>query len=149
MFEQDYLMRMILQLVAAIRQSMEKAGGEDHDPAAAAELIEAGIASATELDGSVLLSLAPGSIASILQVTGTDPHVVEYVGRSLLLESSYLHETGSNDKADLRAQQARALAHSYGFDLDETDKPKQMMCNFLERDALSSEKNSSNDGIPS
>lgn len=118
MFQQDYLMRIFLQFAEAIRRSMEKANGK-LDPASAAEMLETAVGEATELDGGVLLSLAPESIASILQVSGTDPRVIEYIARSLLLESRYLEDAGQNEKAALRASQAHALAEAYGIDLAE------------------------------
>ena len=40
---------------------------------------------ATDLDGEALLSLAPESLASVLQVSGVDPHLTEYIARSLML----------------------------------------------------------------
>lgn len=118
MFQQDYLMRIFLQFAEAIRRSMLKANGEQ-DPASAAGMLEAAVGEATELDGDVFLSLAPESMTSILSVSGTDPRVVEYIARSLLLESEYLKDAGQLEKAELRAEQAAALAQSCGIELDE------------------------------
>ena len=56
-------------------------------------------------------------IASILQVTDTDPDVVEYLARILLLESEYLEEGGESARAELRSQQAHAIARGYGIPL--------------------------------
>lgn len=116
MFEQDYIMRMLVQLAAAMRRSMVKAGKE-HDPKSAAEQIEASISDATEIDGEVLLSLAPESIAGVIQVSGTDPKVAEYIARSLLLESQYLIESGQSQKAQVRKEQAVAISESFGFEI--------------------------------
>lgn len=132
MFEQDYLMRMILQLIEAIRRSLEEANGETHDPAAAADMLEAAVGTATDIDGSVLLSLAPESIADILKVSGTDAGVAEYIGRSLYLESSYLDDAHNDELSQLRHRQAQALAASYGFSLDEEAGPQAAMDAFLE-----------------
>ncbi|MEG0322720.1 MAG: hypothetical protein RR547_02375 [Raoultibacter sp.] len=118
MFEQDYLMRVFVKFAEAIRRSMQKANG-DHDAAAAAETIESAVSEATDLDGDVLLSLAPDSIASILSVSGTDPRVIEYIARSLLLESVYLADSNQPEKSQLRADQAHALADAYNLDLTE------------------------------
>ncbi|MEG0477201.1 MAG: hypothetical protein RR572_06000 [Raoultibacter sp.] len=118
MFEQDYLMRMFAQFMAAIRKSIKKARDEK-DPEAAAELLEVAIGNATEIDGGVLLCLAPESIAGVLQVSGTDPRVAEYLVRSLLLEADYLREANQPEKATLRAAQAQALAAAYGLVADE------------------------------
>ena len=82
-------------------------------------MLEAAVGEATELDGDVFLSLAPESMTSILSVSGTDPRVVEYIARSLLLESEYLKDAGQPEKAELRAEQAAALAQSCGIELDE------------------------------
>ena len=57
---------------------------------------------------------SPESIASVMQVSGTDPRVTEYVARTLLLASGYLREANEQALADLRAQQAHAIAEAYG-----------------------------------
>lgn len=129
-FEQDYLMRMMIAFAEAIRRSMEKARGEK-DPSEAALIIENAVSHATNLDGEVLLSLSPDSIASVLQVSGTDPGVIEYLSRSLLLESDYLQQAGNNDLAKLRSEQAHALAFAYGFSLSEEDITPEALDEFL------------------
>lgn len=116
MFERDYLMKLILgyfkTIVIVIKQ-----GEKEKDPEGAADLLERAIGEATEIDGEVLLSLAPESIASVLQVSGTDPKVVGYVAHGLLLEAHYLMLACDFARAELREEQARALAAAYGFDL--------------------------------
>ena len=114
MFERDYLMKLILgyfkTIVIVIKQ-----GEKEKDPEGAADLLEQAIGEATEIDGEVLL--APESIASVLQVSGTDPKVVGYVAHGLLLEAHYLMLACDFARAELREEQARALASAYGFDL--------------------------------
>ena len=87
MLEQDYLMRIFLQFAEIIRRSWTKARKEK-DPRAAADMLEDAVGEATDIDGGVLLSLSPESIASVMQVSGTDPRVTEYVARSPV---SYTH----------------------------------------------------------
>lgn len=116
MLEQDYLMKMILQFFRAMVRSWELKEKEE-DPQLAADSLETAISVATEMDGDVLLSLSPDSIAQVLRVSGTDPRVIEYVARGMLLESVYLKEAGNAELASVRAAQARALAADYGFDL--------------------------------
>ena len=106
MFQQDYLMRLIWQFVEAMRRTVEK----DDDPDAKAASVEDAIANALEMDASVVLGLAPESFAGILSVSGTDPHVVEYLVRGMALE-----QAGKQQAAQLRFDQACALAAAYGI----------------------------------
>ena len=87
-------------------------------------MLENAVGDAVDIDGATLLSLAPESMAGILQVSGTDPRVTEYVARSLMLASAYLREAGEDAVADLRLEQARALADAYGLELP--DDPAEM-----------------------
>lgn len=119
MFEQDYLMRILVQFAEIIRRSWTKASVE-RDPKSAADMLEYAVGDATELDGGVLLSLAPESIASVMQVSGVDPRVTDYIARSLLMASGYLHEAGEHELANVREGQARAIAQTYGLDLPDT-----------------------------
>ena len=72
---------------------------------------------ATDLDGEALLSLAPESLASVLQVSGVDPHLTEYIARSLMLSGRYHGEAGRADMAELRRAQGRAVAAAFGHEL--------------------------------
>ena len=112
MFQQDYLMRLIWQFVEAMRRTVEK----DDDPDAKAASVEDAIANALEMDANVVLGLAPESFAGILSVSGTDPHVVEYLVRGMALESYYLEQAGKQQAAQLRFDQACALAAAYGIE---------------------------------
>ena len=118
MIEQDYLMRLLIQFF----QAMYKAEGrrkDEKDPKGAADMLEAAIGNATDMDGGVLLSLAPDSIAQVMKVSGVDPNVTQFVARSMLLESVYLTEANERQLAAVRAAQARAIADAYGFELPE------------------------------
>ena len=130
MFQHDYLMRMIMQLIEAIMRSMQIAKDKE-DPQAAADMLEGLVSSATNLDGGVLLSLTPDSISSILGVSNTDPRVAEFLGRTLFLEAFYLRQCGKLELAQLRLDQARALAEAYGFNLDEELGAEEAMEAFL------------------
>ena len=111
-------MRLLMQFMEAMRRSIERAD-DGRDPAGAAEMLENAIGEATDLDGAMLLSLAPESMAQVMQVSGVDPHVTEYVANSLSLEAEFLRSAGNPELADIRAGQARAIAATYGFDLAE------------------------------
>lgn len=124
MFEQDYLMKLLLAFYQAMFKSLRRVMDEDEDPQEAADTLDEVVGNAVGMDGKSLLSLAPESITGVLQVSGTDPRVTEFVARSLLLSSSYLTQAGQTALASLRAQQARAIADTYGFELP--DDPTQL-----------------------
>lgn len=131
MFERDYLMRMLAQLIEGIVRTMElKRGGGD--PKAAADSLEQVIGQATDIDGSILLGLSPESIADILMVSGTDAGVVEFVSRSLLLAADYLDEAGDSALAGLRRDQGLALIRAFGLDVDLGLTPEDAMEAYLE-----------------
>ena len=135
MLEQDYLMRQFLLFFKGLVRSWEQME-EEEDPLAAADTIEDVISAATDMDGTALLSLAPESIAAIMQVTGIDPRIVEYLSRSMLLESVYLEKGGNIELARVRDAQARAIASSYGFDLPDDPSDFDAITEGLEEVAL-------------
>ena len=113
MLQRDYLERLIAQFFEAVRRSWEVSETEK-DPRRAADAIEAAIGEATDIDGSILLSLSPDSMAAILQVSAINDRVAEYLVRGLALESRYLADAGDEALAGLRRSQALALADAYG-----------------------------------
>ena len=137
MFEQDYLMRQFLLFFKALTRSWEQMH-EEEDPLGAAETLEDAISASTDIDGAALLSLAPESIASIMQVTGIDPRIVEYISRSMLLESVYLRQAGNDALAGIRDAQARAIANAYGFGLPDDPSDFEAITEGLEEAALQS-----------
>ena len=135
MFEQDYLVRLLLQFFRGLMKSWERRHEQD-DPQGAADLLEATIGEAVEMDGASLLALAPESIATVMKVSGIDPDVTQFVARSLLLESVYLEEAGNMQLAAVRAGQARAIAAEYGFDLPDDPSDFDAIAEGLEEAAL-------------
>ena len=136
MFEQDYLMKLLLQFFQAMVRASELKE-KKHDPESAADLLEDAISNATDMDGGVLLSLAPESIAQVMKVAGVDPNVTQFIARSLLLESVYLNEAHRNGLAIVRAAQARAIAEEYGFSLPEDPSDFETITAGLEEAAES------------
>lgn len=126
MYQQDYLMRMFIQLAIAMRESMQRARGE-HDPYGAATMLEKSLDDATEMDSSLLLRMAPESMAAMLQLSQPDKQLMEYVSRSLLLSSEYLKEAGQDSTSQLRREQAYAVAQSFDIELsDESITPEEL-----------------------
>jgi len=119
----------------ALTRSWEQMEKEE-DPQGAADTLEDAISAATDMDGTALLTLAPESIASIMQVTGVDPHIVEYISRSMLLESVYLDQAGDAGLSAIRAAQAHAIADAYGFGLPDDPSDFDAITEGLEEAAL-------------
>ena len=129
MIQQDYLLRLIAQFIQAMLHAKRVAGrvAEDAeeadaeaaegvdvpnpDPLGAAEMLEIAFGEALEMDPGMLLMLAPESLASILQVSGTDPQLVPYLVESLELEAEFLVQAGRPEVADVRSAQAAALVY--------------------------------------
>jgi hypothetical protein len=122
MLTQDYLVRMLVEFAGAVMRTIQRANDE-RDPEAAADMLEGAVGEATDLDAGALLSLSPDSIAQIMQVSGVDPAVTEYMARSLALASEYRRQSGNDELAELRLAQAHAIADAYGCDIsDMTDQ---------------------------
>lgn len=136
MIEQDYLMRLIGQFVAAMVHAWRKAGNkaedlelpgaqqtdgleddtdEGADPLGAAAMIEVALSEALGMDSAPLLALAPESLCMVIQVADVPRELMPYVVRSLYLEAQLLVQAGRQEQADLREAQADALSAFYGL----------------------------------
>lgn len=120
MLHQDYIVRMLSELAAAVTRCVLRQENR-RTPEESADMLEEAVGNAVAIDGAAFLSLAPDSIAQIMQVTGTDARVSEYVARTIMLASSYLAEAGQPELAALRREQALAIADAYGHDITDMD----------------------------
>ena len=133
MITQDYLMRMLLAFFQALVNSRTRAIDEkDYD--GAADMLENTIGDAANMDPTMLLSLSPDSLVGILQATGVDPKVTEFMARSLMEVSNYRQKSGEGELADLREKQARAIAEAYGHDMTITVQEFLDNCDFANQE---------------
>ena len=116
MITEDYLMRMLLNFFKALVDAKSRALN-NKDLIGAAELLEDLVGETSSLGADMFLKLAPESIATILQTTGNDPQVTEFMARSLMQAAEYREKAGDNETANLRREQAKAIADAYGHDL--------------------------------
>lgn len=119
MITQDYLMRMLIAFFQALMEAKSRAIDEK-DMVGAAELLENLVGESSSIGADMFLSLAPESMATILQTTGNDPKVTEFMARSLMQAAEYREKSGDVATAQLRRDQARAIADAYGHDLTVT-----------------------------
>ena len=109
-------MRMLLNFFKALMDARSRALNEK-DMLGAAEVLENIVGEASSLGAEMFCNLAPESMATILQTTGTDPDVTEYMARSLMQAAECRDKGGDAETAQLRRQQASAIAEAYGHDL--------------------------------
>lgn len=117
MITEDYLMKMLLQFFKAL---MDARVAANKDPEEEAEKLDNLVGESSGLDTQTFLSLSPESIALILQSTGTDPEVAEFMVRSLLLSGELHQKAGEETLGNLRLEQAQALAAAYNVDTNES-----------------------------
>jgi len=129
-FENDYLMRIILQFVAALQRALRESGVR---PEAKAADLEQLVGEAVNIDARLLFSLAPESIVSMLQLGDFDEGLAGYVLRSIYLEADLLDEAGMPERANLRRAQADAIAQAYGYDISPADVTPEALEEFLRR----------------
>ncbi|MDR1358287.1 MAG: hypothetical protein LBJ48_02880 [Coriobacteriales bacterium] len=129
MFENDYIMRMILQLVRVLRRSLTK-----EYPSTETEItdIEGKVAEALDLDPRLMFKLEPESLVQLLQLGNLDPVLAVYAVRSIYYESDLLEDSGDLEKAELRRQQADAIARAYGVEVTLADATPEAMEDFLD-----------------
>ncbi len=128
MFENDYLMRIILQFVAALQRALRETGVR---PEAKAADLEQLVGEAVNIDARLLFSLAPDSLVSMLQLGDFDEGLAGYVLRSIYMEADLLDEAGMPERARLRRAQADAIAQAYGYDISPADVTPEALEEFL------------------
>lgn len=120
MFEKDYIMKLLGDLIQAMLRSMVFTT-EEKNPYLAARTLENAIGAAVDMDSALFLSMTPESMSMMMQISPLDRQGSEYIARSLALASAYNREAGDSDLANLRMDQARVVASAFGIDLDDMD----------------------------
>lgn len=129
MFENDYIMRMILQLTRALQRSLIK---EYPTPEEEIRDIEGKVAEALELDPRLMFKLEPESLVTMLQLGNVDPVLAVYAVRSIYYVSDLLEESGELEKAELRRNQADAIACAYDIEVTLADGSPEALQEFLD-----------------
>jgi hypothetical protein len=128
MFLNDYLMRVILQFVAALQKALRE---QNMTPEEKAGTLEQAVGDALNIDPRLLFSMDPDSVVSMLQLGDFDEMLGGYVLRSIYLEADILSEAGHTQRADLRRSQADAIARAYGLDVTSADVAPEALEAFL------------------
>ncbi|MDR2036221.1 MAG: hypothetical protein LBP91_06095 [Coriobacteriales bacterium] len=146
MFENDYLMRMILQLARVLRRSLIK-----EYPTVNMEIrdIEGRVAEALDLDPRLMFKLEPESLVSLLQLGNVDPVLAIYAVRSIYYESDLLEANGNLEQAELRRRQGDAIAEAYDIEVTLADASPEAMREFLDEQDSTEEQNATGDSSES
>lgn len=83
------------------------------------EKIETAIGKMMEMDASSALALAPGSLVSIMQLTGVSDYLASYIVYGLMRLGDIYEKMGNTSLAEVRRSQAAAIAQAYGCDVSE------------------------------
>lgn len=117
MLQHDYLMEIIQQFARAVSSALRRALAQKDE--AAAQEVEAAVGELLQLDPQTAMSLAPGSLVTMMQLAGTGDAVSGYVAFSLNKLADAYDGMGQQDVAQQRRAQAQAVADAFGARLDE------------------------------
>ncbi|MGN0056059.1 MAG: hypothetical protein ACI360_06485 [Atopobiaceae bacterium] len=117
MLQHDYLMEIIQQFARAVSSALRRALAQKDE--AAAQEVEAAVGELLQLDPQTAMSLAPGSLVTMMQLAGTGDAVSGYVAFSLNKLADAYDGMGQQDVAQQRRAQAQAVADAFGASLDE------------------------------
>ncbi len=113
-FTQDYLLRQILMLAAAIRRALEARGEQEDAKVLEETAVALGIASA--MDPETLLRMDPVSLVTMLELSAIDDSAAEWVAAALEIQGEQHTRSGNEKLAELRAAQAAEVRRAFGAD---------------------------------
>jgi hypothetical protein len=110
-YQNDYILRIIEQIGAAIRDAFKRFR-EGDDVEAPLELTNQAIGLVVDMDPALFLKLAPPSMVSFLEISGFDDRLVEKLAEALELQAEILLSEGALIEAGVRREQAAAVRAS-------------------------------------
>ncbi|MDO4806212.1 MAG: hypothetical protein Q4A07_03095 [Coriobacteriales bacterium] len=117
MLHKDYLLEVIEQFVSSVSQALARALLQRD--LEAAEDVEAAVADLVQLDPQTAMALAPESLVTMMLLSGTGDSVAGYAAYALNRLGDSYQNMGEYELAELRRDQANAIAESFGADLNQ------------------------------
>jgi hypothetical protein len=110
-YQSDYILRIIEQMGAALREAFARFsnGAEPEEPLA---LTEVAIGLVVDIDPKLFLRFSPQSMVSFIEISGFDDRVVAKLVEALELEADILDTQGDILEAGVRREQSRALQNA-------------------------------------
>ena len=116
MLHRDYILQLVQRFVRVLLPALERIE-ETGDELAISEM-ESAIAELVELQSSMLLSLAPESVATFVSLSPDAEAVAPYMVWGLMRSVEAYERIGDTSTAELRRSQAEAVAAHFGLALD-------------------------------
>lgn len=117
MLHKDYLLEVIEQFVSTVAQALARALLQrDFD---AVDDVEAAVADLVQLDPETAMALAPESLVTMMLLSGTGDSIAGYAAYALNRLSDAYEAMGQPGLAEMRRNQAVAIADSFGADLEQ------------------------------
>lgn len=138
---QDYLLRQLIGLAAAIREALRKR--DEKEDARVIEATNEALDIALGIDASTLLRMDPPSFVSMMALVDVDPEAAAWVAAALEIQAEQHHRVGDVDLASLRAAQARAVRDAFDDDRSAEELLSQDYANDRPREGTPSEKGTS------
>ena len=117
MLHRDYLLEIIAKFVEAVTVALRHAV-LDGSPESARE-VEDSVAALLDLDPQTAMNLSPDSLVTMMLLSGMGDSLACYVAYALDKVGDAYDNMGNQQTAELRWDQAQAVAESFGCDLDE------------------------------
>ena len=112
MLHRDYLLEVIARFVEAIMVALRRALFEGDE--VAAKEVEDAVAALLDLDPQTAMNLSPDSLVTMMLLTGMGDSLASYVAYALDKVGDAYDDMGQREKAELRWDQAQAVAESFG-----------------------------------
>ena len=122
MLQHDYLLEVIGRFVEAVSASLRGALC-DGDFARVGE-VERAVGELLDLDAQTAMALSPQSLVTMMTLAGTGDAVAGYVSYALEQLAGVMEEMGEDELAELRHEQADAVAEA--FDVSKEEVPEEL-----------------------
>ncbi len=128
MLKNDYILQMIVELGTTIRKvlGLPAINRRDHYGS-----IEEAVGEAVGIDPSLFFSLEPESAATLMNMGDVDKKLATYVSHAILLMSRMMEADGDMSRAQLRREQAFAIASAFEVDLPDSNAPIEEIANVF------------------
>ena len=125
MLHKDYLLEVIEQFVSTVSKALAEA--LLHRNLEAAEEVEEAVADLVQLDPQTAMSLSPESLVTMMTLSGTGDAVAGYAAYALYHLGDAYDGMGQHDVAQMRREQATAIAESFGANVEEIPEEFQSL----------------------